>query len=64
MLISRSRFYRGRHDPVILCAWMDRLSEYFAGPEIEVAEGAGHFVHFETPEPANERVIEFFTGFG
>jgi pimeloyl-ACP methyl ester carboxylesterase len=59
-----SRFYWGRHDPVILCAWMDRLSEYFASPKIEVAEGAGHFVHFETPEPANERVIEFFTGLG
>jgi pimeloyl-ACP methyl ester carboxylesterase len=56
-----SRFYWGRHDPVILCAWMDRLPEYFAEPEAEIAEGAGHFVHFETPEPANKRVIEFFS---
>ena len=59
-----SRFYWGRHDPVIPCAWTDRLGEYFADPKVEIAEGAGHFVHFETPDPANERVIEFFSGLG
>lgn len=56
-----SRFYWGRHDPVTLCAWMDRLPEYFTNPVLEIAEGAGHFVHFETPEPANARVIDFFS---
>jgi pimeloyl-ACP methyl ester carboxylesterase len=55
-----SRFYWGRHDPVIPCAWADRLSYYFVGPQIEIAEGAGHFVHLETPQPANERIIDFF----
>jgi len=59
-----SRFYWGRHDPVILCAWMDRFPEYFSEPEVEIAEGAGHFIHFETPGAANIRVIEFFAGLG
>lgn len=59
-----SRFYWGRHDPVIPCAWMDRLPEYFEDPEREIAEDAGHFVHFETPEAANARVIEFFSRVG
>ncbi|KFC69260.1 putative hydrolase or acyltransferase of alpha/beta superfamily protein [Bosea sp. LC85] len=56
-----SRFYWGRHDPIIRCAWMDRLSEYFASPILEIAEGAGHFVHLETPGPSNTRIIEFFS---
>jgi pimeloyl-ACP methyl ester carboxylesterase len=59
-----SRFYWGSPDPVILSAWMDRIPEYFADPELEIAEGTGHFVHFETPEPANKRVVEFFTAAG
>jgi pimeloyl-ACP methyl ester carboxylesterase len=55
-----SRFFWGRHDPVIPCAWMDRLPEYFETPQMEIAEGAGHFVHFESPDAANTRVIDFF----
>jgi hypothetical protein len=39
---------------------MDRLNEYFEVPETEIGEGAGHFVHFETPEAANTRVNDFF----
>jgi len=57
-----SRFYWGQHDPVILCAWMDRIPEYFEQPEVEIAEEAGHFVHFESPEQANKRVLKFFSG--
>jgi pimeloyl-ACP methyl ester carboxylesterase len=56
----RSRFFWGRHDPVIRAAWMDRLGEYFVNPSLEVAEHAGHFVHFESAEQANRRVAEFF----
>jgi pimeloyl-ACP methyl ester carboxylesterase len=55
-----SRFYWGRHDPVTPCSWMDRLPDYFEIPHMEIAEGAGHFVHFETPDAANTRVLEFF----
>ena len=57
-----ARFFWGRHDPVLRCEWMDRVDDYFADAQTEIAEGAGHFVHFETPEPANQRVIEFFSG--
>ena len=56
-----SRFFWGRHDPVIPCKWMDRLNEYFENPSTEIAEGAGHFVHFELPAMANTRIIEFFS---
>lgn len=56
----RSRFYWGRHDPVIPSSWTDLLPEYFRDPVVEIAEGAGHFVHLETPLEANRRVLEFF----
>lgn len=61
LIETPSRFYWGRHDPVIPSAWADRLPEYFRDPVVEVAEGAGHFVHLETPDEANRRVREFFT---
>lgn len=53
----------GRHDPVLRYAWTDRLSEYFADLTLECAEDAGHFVHFEQPELANERIIAFLRRF-
>lgn len=59
-----SRFFWGRHDPVLPADWADTLPAYFTDPEIEIAEGAGHFVHFEVPEEANPRVIRFFEGLG
>lgn len=59
-----SRFYWGRFDPVIRAEWADTLPDYFSNAAVEIAEDAGHFVHFETPEPANERVIRFFSGLG
>jgi pimeloyl-ACP methyl ester carboxylesterase len=55
-----SQFFWGRHDPVILCDWVDRLPDYFENPIIEIAEDAGHFVHFEQAGAANERIKAFF----
>jgi pimeloyl-ACP methyl ester carboxylesterase len=55
-----SRFFWGRHDPVILSEWVDRLPDYFDNPIVEIAEAAGHFVHFEQATPANERIQAFF----
>jgi pimeloyl-ACP methyl ester carboxylesterase len=49
----------GRHDPVLQYAWSDKLADYFDTVTLECAEEAGHFVHFETPELANERMIKF-----
>ncbi|MGD9830400.1 MAG: alpha/beta fold hydrolase [Hyphomicrobiaceae bacterium] len=54
-----SRFLWGRHDPVLKVEWVDRLPDYFTSPEIEIAEEAGHFVHFEQPALANARIAEF-----
>ena len=49
----------GRHDPVLQYAWTDKLGDYFEGVTLECAEDAGHFVHFEVPELANEQMIRF-----
>lgn len=55
-----TRVYWGRHDPVIRSSWSDRVHDFFANAVVEIAEGAGHFVHFEQPDAANARMIEFF----
>lgn len=57
-----SRFFWGRHDPVLPCAWMDRLGDDFRDPVTEIAEEAGHFVHLEMPDAANRRIADFFAG--
>ncbi len=51
----------GRHDPVLQYAWSDRLAEYFGDFQLECAEDAGHFVHFECPDLANRRMLEFLS---
>lgn len=50
----------GKHDPVLKVEWADRLGDYFADFEFETAQEAGHFVHFESPGLANERMLDFF----
>ena len=49
----------GRHDPVLQYAWSDKLGGYFETLSLECADDAGHFVHFEVPELANNRVAKF-----
>lgn len=56
-----SYFLWGRHDPVLQVGWSDRLAEYFSHFRLEIAEHAGHFVHFEVPELANARIVSFFS---
>lgn len=56
-----TRMLWGAHDPVLKAEWRDRLDEYFADIRVDVAEDAGHFVHYERPELANREIIEFFT---
>ncbi|MEO1193118.1 MAG: alpha/beta hydrolase [Pseudomonadota bacterium] len=55
-----SRFFWGRHDPILLADWVDGLENYFTDPLIEIAEEAGHFVHLEQPEAASARILDFF----
>lgn len=50
----------GDKDPILKVEWADRLNEYFTSFAFESAPDAGHFVHFETPELANERMLAFF----
>ena len=55
-------FFWGEEDPLIKIEWSDRLGDYFSDYSLEPARGAGHFVHYETPEAANREVVEFFSG--
>jgi pimeloyl-ACP methyl ester carboxylesterase len=55
-----TRIMWGRHDPILKAEWVDRLPEYFRDPEVTIAEDAGHFVHYETPEPASAAIAAFF----
>ena len=55
-------FLWGEDDPVLKVRWADRLGDYFARFELEPAPGAGHFVHYERPDLANDRITRFFSG--
>jgi pimeloyl-ACP methyl ester carboxylesterase len=55
-----TRIMWGRRDPILKAEWVDRLPEYFRDPEVTIAEDAGHFVHYETPEPASAAIAAFF----
>ena len=37
----------------------DKLGDYFTSFTLERAEAADHFVHFEVPELANARMLDF-----
>lgn len=49
----------GAHDPVLRFEFADKVGEYFEPVVLEKAENAGHFVHFEVPALANERLVAF-----
>lgn len=53
-------FLWGRHDPILKVEWTDRLGAYFSRHEVEVAESAGHFVHYEAPDLAAARIARAF----
>jgi len=38
-----------------ICDWIDVVGEYFENVEAGIAEDAGHFVHYETPDPGGSR---------
>ncbi len=52
----------GAHDPVLKFDFADKLAEYFEAVTLEKAEDAGHFVHFEAPALANDRIGKFLRG--
>lgn len=51
----------GAEDPVIRVEWADRLDEYFSEYQFSSVDEAGHFVHYEEPDIANEAIITFFS---
>jgi pimeloyl-ACP methyl ester carboxylesterase len=55
-----TRVMWGRHDPILKADWVDRLGEFFQDPEVTIAEDAGHFVHYETPDAAAAAIAAFF----
>ena len=55
-------FLWGEGDPILKVRWADRLGDYFSNFELEPAPGAGHFVHYERPDLANDRITRFFSG--
>jgi len=55
-------FLWGESDPILKARWADRLGDYFSDFEFEPASGAGHFVHYERPDLANDRITRFFSG--
>jgi pimeloyl-ACP methyl ester carboxylesterase len=55
-----TRVLWGAHDPILKPAWTDRLLDYFANLQLDLAPGAGHFVQYEQPELANRELIAFF----
>jgi pimeloyl-ACP methyl ester carboxylesterase len=55
-----TRVLWGVSDSVLKVEWADRLGDYFANLDFSPAEEAGHFVHYEKPELANEEISGFF----
>lgn len=55
-----TRILWGELDPIVKSEWADRLDEYFADYELDTVSDAGHFVHYERPELANEAIESFF----
>lgn len=55
-----TRVLWGVSDSVLKVEWADRLGDYFANLDFSPAEEAGHFVHYEKPELANEEISRFF----
>lgn len=50
----------GASDPILRAEWRETLPEVFSDIQVELAEKAGHFVHWERPALANERIGDFF----
>jgi pimeloyl-ACP methyl ester carboxylesterase len=55
-----TRVLWGESDSVLKVEWADRLGDYFANVDFSPTQGAGHFVHYERPELANEEISGFF----
>jgi pimeloyl-ACP methyl ester carboxylesterase len=50
----------GEKDPILLCAWSDKLGEVFSDLDLATFKGVGHFPHREDPERASAEIARFF----
>lgn len=55
-----TRVLWGESDPILRAEWRDTLPEIFTDLTVELAPDAGHFVHWEQPALANQRIAAFF----
>ena len=56
-------YLHGRDDGCMLASSIGRPLDFMAeGSEMEIVDGAGHFLHLERPDFANRRIVEFLTG--
>lgn len=50
----------GAADPILRAEWQETLKDVFTDIVLEQAPGAGHFVHWESPDLATARIAAFF----
>ncbi len=63
-IVQPARVFWGRHDPVLRSAWIEHVPDYFENVEAGIAEDAGHFVHYETPNEAAVEIDRFYRRIG
>ena len=63
-IVQPARVFWGRHDPVLRSAWVEFVPDYFENVEAGIAEDAGHFVHYETPDAAAAEIDRFYRRIG
>jgi pimeloyl-ACP methyl ester carboxylesterase len=55
-------YLHGRDDGCMLLSSIGSPLDFMAeGSEMEILDGAGHFLHVERPDVVNRRIVEFLT---
>ena len=52
----------GQSDAILRSEWSDNIQRQISNVTVEIAEDAEHFVHYEQPSLANQRIISFLSG--
>ena len=50
----------GKHDPILLSQWTDKLGETFSDFDLALFPDVGHFPHREDPDRAAAEIAGFF----